>query len=61
MAEGRALNPLREVPIMLMPYLPDTPLGQGIAMAAGVIATLGLIGGAAGLGLYIANKMGYLE
>lgn len=55
------MNPLREIPLMLMPHLPDTLLGQGIAMAAGVAATITLIGGAAGLGLYIATKMGYVR
>lgn len=55
------MNPLREIPLMLMPRLPDTLFGQGIAMAAGVTVTVALIGGAAGLGLYIATKMGYVE
>lgn len=55
------MNPLREIPLLLMPHLPDTLFGQGIAMAAGVAVTVTLIGGAAGLGLYIATKMGCVK
>lgn len=55
------MNPLREIPLLLLPHLPDTLLGQGIAIAAGLVVTIALIGGAAGLGLYIATKMGYVE
>lgn len=55
------MNPLREIPLLLMPHLPDTLLGQGIAIAAGLVVTIALIGGAAGLGLYIATKMGYVK
>ena len=54
------MNPLRELPLLLLPHLPDTLWGQGIAMAAGVFATLFLVGGAAALGCLIANKMGIL-
>lgn len=55
------MNPLREIPLLLMPHLPDTLLGQGIAMAAGVAVSVTLIGGAAGLCLYIATKMGHVK
>lgn len=55
------MNPLREIPLLLMPHLPDTLFGQGVAMGAGVAVTVTLIGGAAGLGLYIATKMGYVK
>lgn len=55
------MNPLREIPLMLMPHLPDTLFGQGVAMAAGVIVTMAIIGGAAGIGLSIAIKMGYVK
>lgn len=55
------MNPLREIPLLLMPHLPDTLFGQGVAMAAGVTVTVALIGGAAGLGVYIATKMGYVK
>lgn len=55
------MNPLREIPLLLMPHLPDTLFGQGVALAAGVMATLVVILGAPGVALYIATRMGYVK
>lgn len=54
------MNPLREIPNALLPYLPDTLAGQGVAMAAGVLVSAILIGVAAACGVWLAKKMGYV-
>ena len=55
------MNPLREIPLLLMPHLPDTLFGVGVAMAAGVLATGLIAGGLASAAYLICLKMGYVE
>lgn len=53
------MNPLREIPLILMPHLPDTLLGQGLAIGAGVFLCIGALCLIAAAGVWIVEKMGY--
>jgi uncharacterized membrane protein SirB2 len=53
------MNPLKDITNAIMPHMPDTLLGQGLAIGAGVFLCIGAVLFIAALGVWIAEKMGY--
>jgi len=53
------MNPLRNTTNAIMQHMPDTLLGQGLAIGAGLLICIGALLGIAALGVWIVEKMGY--
>jgi hypothetical protein len=54
-----SFNPLKDITNAIMPHVPDTTFGQGLAIGAGLLICIGAVLFIAALGVWIAEKMGY--
>ena len=53
-----SFNPLKDITSAIMPHVPDTTFGQGLAIGAGLLICIGAVLLLAALGVWIAEKMG---
>lgn len=56
-----SFNPLKDITNAIMAHMPDTTFGQGLAIGAGLLICIGAVLFLAALGVWIAEKMGYLK
>ncbi len=56
-----SFNPLKDITNAIMPHVPGTTFGQGLAIGAGLLIFIGAVLFLAALGVWIAEKMGYLK
>ncbi|WP_287028326.1 hypothetical protein [Herbaspirillum sp.] len=56
-----SFNPLQSITNAIMAHVPDTIFGQGLAIGAGLLICIGAVLFIAALGVWIAEKMGYLK
>jgi len=56
-----SFNPLKDITNAIIPHMPDTTFGQGLAIGAGLFICIGALLGIAALGFWICEKMGYLK
>ena len=55
------MNPLKDITNAIMQHMPDTLLGQGLAIGAGLLICIGAVLFIAALGVWIAEKTGYVK
>lgn len=55
------MNPLRNTTNAIMQHTPDTLLGQGLAIGAGLLICAGAVLLIAALGVWAAEKMGFVN
>ena len=56
-----SFNPLKDITNAIMAHVPDTMFGQGLAIGAGLLICIGAVLFLAALGVWIAEKMGYVK
>lgn len=56
-----SFNPLKDITNAIMSHMPDTLLGQGLAIGAGLLICIGAVLFLAALGVWIAEKMGHVK
>ena len=56
-----SFNPLKDITNAIMAHVPNTMLGQGLAIGAGLLICIGAVLFLAALGVWVCEKMGYLK